>query len=247
MQIFDIIDSTQIEAKRQIDVKNNIANDAILAITQTNGISTKKDVPWITQKGDLNLSVILNIPELLKNGNICLEYLPFAGSMAILSEILTLREKTNGDFHPFLKWPNDVLILSNGEYKKVCGILCDNYKGHFIIGIGCNLISHPLITQHFKATDLFVESKEKLDCIEFAESVISSLMMNIKQIQTFGFHGIKERWKKYAYMLGKTLILRDGGEVIFNDISDDGCILASDKFGKHISICKSDEVIGGKW
>ena len=44
MQIFEIIDSTQLEAKRQIDAKGIIMNDKLLALEQTAGITTKKNV-----------------------------------------------------------------------------------------------------------------------------------------------------------------------------------------------------------
>ena len=218
-----------------------------MAIQQTAGVSTKPDLPWITRAGDLNLSIILNIQELLKYGNISIWHLPFTAGLAVFDEIIEVRNGTKSDFQPFLKWPNDILIYSENKYKKICGIICDNYKNHFIIGIGVNLVSHPDVKNHFEATDLLCESGIKVDYLEFAEKVKISFYNNVKQIQNYGFNGLKERWKKYAYMLGKTLILRDGGEVVFQDINDDGFILATDKNGEPKIISKSDEVIGGKW
>jgi len=40
---------------------------------------------------------------------------------------------------PSLKWPNDVLI----EDRKIAGLLLEVKKGHVLIGIGVNLVSHP--------------------------------------------------------------------------------------------------------
>ena len=40
IQVFNEIDSTQIEAKRQIDAVGFIADKIIVAVNQTNGITT---------------------------------------------------------------------------------------------------------------------------------------------------------------------------------------------------------------
>ena len=245
MQIFEELDSTQLEAKRQIDVKGVIVEDAILARKQIAGVSTKKDYPWIAQDGDLTVSIIFNSSVLEKNGSLTDNLLSFPAGLAILDEILEVKKQSGRNFEPVLKWPNDILINNNGEYRKVCGTLCDNYKGHFVIGIGCNLVSYPGKTQHFPATDLFSQSGIQLDCVEMANKLLVTIKDNILQMQNYGFDGLKNKWKQHAYMLGKTLILRDEGEVVFEDIDDKGCILARKQDGTIYTICESDEVIGG--
>ena len=246
MQIFDELDSTQIEAKRQIDVKKIITEDAILAKKQTAGVSTKKDYPWVSQEGDLNVSIILNAKYLLQNGNLSTKLLSFPAGLAMLDEILNVKEKSGKNFKPVLKWPNDILIERGCIYRKICGILCENYKDHFIIGIGCNLVSHPEKTGCFPATDLLSESDVKLDCIELAMRLILSFKNKVKQMQTYGFESIKNRWKQHAYMLGETLLLRDGGEITFEDIDNDGCIIGKNRDGNTQVIKGSNEVIGGR-
>ena len=47
IQVFNEIDSTQLEAKRQIDACGFIADKIIVAVNQTNGITTKKDATLI--------------------------------------------------------------------------------------------------------------------------------------------------------------------------------------------------------
>ena len=61
IQVFNEIDSTQIEAKRQIDAVGFIADKIIVAVNQTNGITTKKGIPWQSQAGDVLMSWILNV------------------------------------------------------------------------------------------------------------------------------------------------------------------------------------------
>lgn len=42
-----------------------------------------------------------------------------------------------------IKWPNDIMGLdraSPGNYKKLCGILCESSKGWLLAGIGLNLL-----------------------------------------------------------------------------------------------------------
>ena len=245
MEILETIDSTQLEAKRQIEALQIITEKHILALEQTAGISTKKNVPWITKKGDLNLTSIFYQNEVKKNGNFIIEKLLFCAGLAMFDCIKSIDNNLNA----FLKWPNDILILSKKDnlYKKVSGILAEIYKNHCLIGIGCNLISHPNKTEHFKATDLLEETGIKIDCIKFGEKLIEKLKNNIKILQQYGFEPIKEKWKKNAYMIGKTLILRDNKKVLFEDIDDNGYIIAKrlDNGEQHI-IISSDEVIGGE-
>lgn len=256
MQIFETLDSTQIEAKRQIDVKKTIINDAILANEQTAGVSTKKQFPWISKKGDLNITIIKNIDGVKKQGNILLNHLPFCSSIATNDVILemcsglsvydVISNETN-NLKIVFKWPNDLLVYnqkSNPKYKKVCGFLCEIYKGHFIVGIGLNLLSFPETTEHFKATSIENETGIKLNNIDMAKKIIEKFDSNIQIVQKYGFSAIKNKWKENAYMLGEKLTLRDNGVVFFEDITDEGYILARTQTGEKKIIISSDDVIG---
>ena len=247
MQMFDVIDSTQIEAKRQIDLKQIIVEDVLLANKQTSGVTTKEGIPWISCHGDLTLSMIFNIETLLKNGNISINHIPFCVGIAMYDELFKVKKQSKSNFDILLKWPNDWLIKKEDdeEYRKIGGVMCNDYKGHFIIGVSCNLISHPVKTQHFPATDLLSFSGIKLDNIKLAESLVKNIKINLQKLQSFGFNFIKQQWKKHAYMIGKRLVLNDNNVVIFNDITDEGYIYAT-KNGDARIVISSDEVIGGE-
>ena len=241
MQIFETIDSTQIEAKRQIDVKGFIVEDLIITKEQTAGVSTKKNFPWDTKKGDLNFTAIFNIKELQKRGHVKLNWLPFCSGLAVLENIKLVAP----DLKCFLKWPNDLLVLQNttNEFRKLNGTLAEVYKDHFIIGVGANLLHYPECTEHFKATSIKNETGLELDCIDFGIKVFTTFKKNIEKLQLYGFDPIKTQWKKNAYMLGTKLLLRDHNVVIFEDITDEGYILAKTNEGNDQIIISSDEVI----
>ena len=61
------------------------------------------------------------------------------------------------------KRPNDILL--NG--KKVCGILQEvitlNKKKFLIVGVGINVISSPNITNKYKATNILLETKKRVN------------------------------------------------------------------------------------
>ena len=236
MQIFEIIDSTQLEAKRQIDAKGIIMNDKLLALEQTAGITTKKNVSWKTQRGDFNCSYVF-YEDYLKFGNI--HFTEFCCGLAVRDTIL--------EIYPFLKsemeikWPNDILI---GK-KKICGILAEIYKQHIIMGIGVNLISYPDKTEHFPATDLLAETGIKIEPQEFEKLLSKQMEKHIANLQQYGFSVIRNNWKQSAYMLGCKLILRDNSIVKFTDITDDGCLLVEKEDGTSNVVISSDEVIGG--
>ena len=62
MQIFEVIDSTQLEAQRQIDAKGVIPEDIILAYEQTNGLTAHQNKTWNSKKGDFLASFIYYLP-----------------------------------------------------------------------------------------------------------------------------------------------------------------------------------------
>ena len=216
MQIFEVLDSTQLEAKRQIDVKEYLDNEIILARTQTAGITTKENINWVSLKGNLLVSYVFNLnqwAQTTKNKN----HIFFCVGLAIRDCIIFYNNNCNA----LIKWPNDIIV----NKKKICGTICDIYKNHLIIGVGLNLIKYSFNTHRFPATDLETETgiivKPEHIAIEIqnkTKEYLSILYMN-------GFNVIKEKWKKYAYMIGEKIEISDGNIIYFNDIDDDGNII----------------------
>lgn len=229
IQIFNEIDSTQIEAKRQIDAVGFIADKIIVAVNQTNGITTKKGIPWQSQAGDVLMSWILNV----NNQNIKINHILFCCSLAIRDILNDEREKIiastdNKDKQQFLqemkieiKWPNDTLI----NKRKISGILAEFYKNHLIIGIAINLVKNSFKTTRMPATDFETLTGKLLDSKTFINNIYNKSKEYIDILLKYGFTPIKEKWKQYAYMLGQVVEKSDGNFVMFNDIDDDGDII----------------------
>ena len=236
MQIFETIDSTQLEAKRQIDAKGIVMNDKLLALHQTAGITTKKNIPWKTQRGDFNCSYVFheNYYKFQQH-----HHAEFCSGLAARDTILEICPDLKGVLA--IKWPNDILI----NEKKICGILAEFYKQHIIIGVGLNLISHPDKTEHFPATDLLTETGVRIEPQEFEKILNKHLERHISNLQQYGFSVIRDNWKQSAYMLGDNLILKDNSVVKFKDINDNGCLIVEKEDGTNNVVISSDEVIGG--
>ena len=243
MQIFDTIDSTQIEAKRQIDLKGKIVQDVIFTYEQTKGVSTKANFPWNTKRGDMNYTAIWNIEELQKQGSIFINHITFCVGCAIYDVLQSFDKKLNIQ----LKWPNDVLIISNKDNvaRKISGVLSEIYKGHFLVGNGMNVLNFPIVTEHFAATSLLEETGKQIDCFEIFKLIFEKVENNISVLQKNGFEPIKDAWKRHAYCFGGTLLLRDNNEVIFEDIDNHGNIIARQPNNEKQIIISSDEIIVG--
>jgi len=236
MQIFETIDSTQLEAKRQIEAKGIIVMDVFLGLQQTAGITTKKGMMWVSQRGDFNCSYVFH-ENYLKFSDI--HFTEFCCGLSVRDTIVEIAPNLKNDVK--IKWPNDILIKDN----KICGILAEIYKQHIIMGIGVNLVSHPSKTEHFPATDLLTETGHKIDVQKFESVLRKHLDKHIKNLQQYGFSVIRDNWKQSAYMLGHKLILKDNSIVKFKDITDKGCLIVETVDGTNNVIISSDEVIGG--
>lgn len=115
---------------------------------QTQGRGTKGRV-WVCEPG--NLFFTLGIPK---------EVFPIEKSAYV--PILTglVLKKALGHFIPLselqrvrIKWPNDILI----DDRKASGVLIENSSHHYLVGVGMNIDSAPLITDGGRKSACFLE------------------------------------------------------------------------------------------
>ncbi len=128
-----------------------------------------------------------------------------------------------------LKWPNDVLI----EGKKICGILTEmrtkaDRVAFIIAGLGVNLNMQKL---HFPrelretATSLRIETAMDIDRVDFAVRLFETLGNGYRIFLNGGQDHIRERWLKYADIIGKRI------EVVFRNDTQRGTVTGLDENG----------------
>lgn len=115
---------------------NALDGHVILAQTQTKGRGTRDHI-WISDKGNMFLSLILPLTELGLNPSLCSETLSLKTGEGVARMVRQFCPHANVT----IKWPNDVLV----DGLKISGILIEIEPPYAIIGIGINLISAPQI------------------------------------------------------------------------------------------------------
>jgi BirA family biotin operon repressor/biotin-[acetyl-CoA-carboxylase] ligase len=148
------IDSTNLEAKRLIDIQS-IENTVIISAKRQTQGRGRLDRAWVSMEGNLMFSIVLpqswvKLPKLL----------PACTAIAV-------REAISPNNNILFKWPNDVLIAENENPKKCCGILIEKYGDFYIIGIGVNVEFAPENNVVFPAAclkqySLVVHGEEKI-------------------------------------------------------------------------------------
>ena len=92
-----------------------------------------------------------------------------------------------------LKFPNDIFV----NKKKICGILQEhltlNKKEYLIIGIGINIISHPVIYEEYKATNFFLETKKKTRVEEVADLLILKYEKFFNDLSSYDYLSFKKK------------------------------------------------------
>lgn len=143
----DHVDSTNAEVVRLAE-KGELGPLWVRANSQTHGRG-RRGREWVSQKGNLYCSGLFP-----HNGTVQeAARMSFVAALAVADCLggYVAKDKIS------LKWPNDVLI----DGLKTSGILLESGKGHFIVGIGINLVSHPQLTP-FPATHLLEHIEAEL-------------------------------------------------------------------------------------
>ena len=122
-----------------------------------------------------------------------------------------------------LKWPNDV--LANGQ--KLAGLLLEAGPEFIIIGIGINLVAHPVDVER-PATSMNALTGASPDPKDILYSLIDHFSKRFRYWQHHGFAQTRTDWLKHATGLGERIEVRLGNETLngtFTDLATDGALL----------------------
>jgi BirA family biotin operon repressor/biotin-[acetyl-CoA-carboxylase] ligase len=135
-----------------------------------------------------------------------------------------------------LKWPNDVLIRDQNQYKKLAGILIElqgdmEGQSSAVIGIGINLKLSKKSLSYIDqpAIDLVNVSQEELDPNELLGQILKDLADVLRQFNASKFSSLKDEWMTYHVYQHQTvtLSLGDGRTVtgLAQGVTDDGALI----------------------
>ena len=155
----------------------------VYANIQSRGRGTKGK-KWFSEMGNLFGSFFF---QLKKNYPSFDEF--FMINPVIISEVIKKFCEKKITF----KWPNDIFI----DERKICGILQEvitfNDKRFLIIGIGINIVSSPVISGKYQATNIFEETKKKLAVHEVIKLLTSSYENFFNNLDKYKFSNFKEK------------------------------------------------------
>ena len=181
--IFKKVISTNDEAIKLIK-KNKKKTGCVYAEIQTKGKGTYGK-QWISKKGNLFSSIFFPLKKSYPKFN---EF-SIINSVIVCEAIKKFCKKNNVT----IKWPNDVFV--NG--KKISGILQElitfNNTKFLVIGIGINVVSSPKISNNYKATNIFLETKVKTSIKEILNILISSYEKLFSNLSSYNYLNFKKK------------------------------------------------------
>ncbi len=231
LKTFDVIDSTNEEAKR-LAGRGETGPIWISAARQTAGRGRRGRV-WESPAGNLAATLMLRPG---KPAAECAQ-LSFAAAIAACDALRDLAPAAKLR----VKWPNDVLAGS----RKIAGILLESsgpageVPAWLAIGVGINLATHPDGTE-FPATSL----KAQGAAVPLADDALLHLAAHfarwLELWRDEGFAPIRDAWLARAAGLGLRIRARLAtGETagVFEGISDSGALILREAAGqiRHIA------------
>ncbi len=198
LEVSEVIDSTNAQARRYIFSKEIEAPFVIAAEMQTMGRG-RRGRTWVSPYGqNIYLSYVMRITNIAH-----LQALSLVVGLAVLNTI-----KKQSDVNVGLKWPNDVLINA----KKVAGILLEIHGDfpdncHVIIGVGVNLnmMASSEIDQAW--TSLYKETGRLINRNKFTIQFVQELTQLLSVHTNQGFEALRADWEKNHFWTGKAVTL----------------------------------------
>ncbi len=227
--IFDVIDSTNSEARRRLETAAGPC--WILAHEQTAGIGRRRRA-WSTQSGNFAASLLQPLTMPLSQAALQ----SFTAALSLRDAFIAVGGNP-ADFT--LKWPNDVLLKGG----KVAGILLETMgtgPSHLCIGIGVNLAHAPSVTAlETTATapkSLAGDAGLQVSADDFLNALAVAFVARQTQFQQGGFKAIRRDWLSHAVKLGEKIIARTVSKEIhglFETVDETGALILQTTQGPH--------------
>lgn len=226
LEIFDVMDSTNTYLMEKASIGHPHASVAATQI-QKKGRG-RRGRAWQSALGE---SLTFSILWRFGGGASTLSGLSLAVGVAIIRSLHRL-----GVVAAQLKWPNDILVLHEGQYKKLAGILIElqgdmEGQSSAVIGIGVNLKLSKKSFQQIDqpAIDIESMSEEDIDPNHLLGQFLKDLADVLAQFNMSKFSSLKEEWMRHHVYQHQivTLSLGDGRSVtgLAQGVTDDGALI----------------------
>lgn len=224
---YDIIDSTQLEAKRLIDANQISMSTCIVTKEQTSGIG-RRGSRWSHDFKNLAMSFITDSHSI--------NILPFLVAVSIGDVIMSLLPALSDKIK--YKWPNDIMI----DGAKIGGILIQKIENYSIIGIGINIVSP------YKKSLSLSDFGVQIEPIDLVQKICNEIISKISSVKNYGNTKIINTWNNKCYGYGKmvsiceqksskSLVLRNMKHSKINNIENRDTIISELK-NKHSQLNK---------
>ncbi len=211
---YPVLDSTGIKL-RELVQGGAVEGTAVVAEEQKAGRG-RLGRYWYSPAGGFYLSVLFK-PGARVTGGFSL--------VAAGSVIKSLRDCGRGDLS--VKWPNDLFFAG----KKVGGILCENFAGNMVVGIGLNIFSQPIkwpsdIAAKAGSIDLPGSNEHSKKIL--LPKLLGHLRQDYEDFCSHGFLYFKGELEKLSLLAGRQVTLDNGEHGKVLGYSDEGglCLLA---------------------
>jgi BirA family biotin operon repressor/biotin-[acetyl-CoA-carboxylase] ligase len=141
-----------------------------------------------------------------------------------------------------LKWPNDLVVRHQGQFRKLAGILIElqgDMEGPSaaVIGIGINLHLSEQVKKHIDqpSIDLAALSPTYQNPSELLGVMLKNLAETLSTFEQQGFNALSEEWTKHHAYQHQTvrMLLPDGRETqgVARGVAEDGILLVETASG----------------
>lgn len=214
IEIFDTLDSTNSEARRQAAAGER-GPKWIITLRQTAGYGRRGSV-WLQSDGDVAATFLFS-------ANIGADRVPlysFVGALAVFDTIRRSAPKAELS----LKWPNDVLAGKAKIAGLLLELLSEAPKPVIAFGAGVNIVSKPPVADYPTAR-LADFSDEAPTPAEFVGTLDAAFDRWRRRLESEGFEPLRREWTARAAGLGETIRVRISDEVVegvFEDLDSQG-------------------------
>lgn len=205
----DTLTSTQVRAREL--AAGGAARAVVAAGEQTAGRG-RGARGWVSPKGGGLYFSILSRPMLPPESIHMVNIAAALATASAVKSVLALELE--------LKWPNDLLILHAGEYRKVCGILSESALrggplGFCVTGIGLNLCAPASVSDDLKnRAGWLCENGAAIDQAELLSRVVKNFFDLIGAMEREGTAPILFEYRERCASVGRVVKVESGSETL---------------------------------